>query len=75
MSFDAAVLTEPQIAEDAFSEALASDPAASILKHAVKIWARDHGFAEDDVSSLTDRVVTFTYSALLDCKRKVQAVA
>ena len=75
MSLDAAVLRETQTAHDAFSSALASDPAAGIVKHAVKIWARDHGVAEGDVSWLTDRVVAFTCSAILDCERKVQAVA
>ena len=62
-------------AQDVVSDAIASDPAAIILKHAVKIWARDQGFAEDDVLSLTDRVVAFTCSAILDCQRKVQAIA
>ena len=74
MSLEAAVLGEPSIGQEAISDAFASDPAAIILKHAVKIWARDQGFAEDDVSSLTERVVAFTCSAILDCQRKVQVV-
>jgi hypothetical protein len=74
MSLDAAVLGEPPIAQDDFSDAIVSDPAASILKHAVKIWARDHGFTEDDISSLTERVVAFTCSAILAGQRKVQVV-
>jgi hypothetical protein len=75
MSLDAAILREPSSAQDVFSGALASDPAAHILKHAVKIWASDYGVAEDDVSCLTDRVVAFTCSAILGCERKVQAIA
>jgi hypothetical protein len=75
MSLDAAVLKGPTITQDAASDTFASDPAATILKHAVKIWARDQGFAEDEVACLTDRVVAFTCSAILDCQRKVQAVA
>ncbi len=75
MSLDAAILREPSSAQDACSGALASDPAVKILKHAVKIWACDHGVAEDEVSCLTDKVVAFTYSAILDCERKVQVVA
>lgn len=75
MSFEAAVLREPLIAHDACSDPLVSDPAASILKHAVRIWARDHGVAEDDVSCLTDKVLAFTLSAILEHSRKVQVVA
>lgn len=75
MSLDAAILREPSSAQDACSDALASDPAVKILKYAVKIWACDNGVAEDDVSRLTDRVVAFTYSAILDCERRAQAVA
>jgi hypothetical protein len=75
MSLDAAILREPSSAQDPCSDALASDPAVKILKHAVKIWACDHGVAENDVSYLADRVVAFTYSAILDCERQVQAVA
>ena len=74
MSLDAAVLKEPQAARDAVSSALASDPAASILKHAVKIWARDHGIAEDDLSRLTELVVNFASTAIRDCERKVQTL-
>lgn len=75
MSFEAAVLREPMIAQDARSETLASDPATSILKHAVRIWARDHGVAEEEVSCLTDRVLTFARTAILDHNREVRAVA
>lgn len=75
MSFDAAVLKGPPIIQDTCSEALASDPAASIVEYAVKIWARDHGVAEDDLSCLADRVLSFTYSAILEQKREFQAVA
>ena len=75
MSFEAAVPREPVIAEDACSGAPAPDASTSILRHAVKIWARDHGIAEDDVSWLADRVVAFTRSAILEHERKVQAVA
>ncbi len=74
MSLQAAVLVGPSIDQDAIADAFASDPAAIIVKHAVKIWARDHGFAEDDVSSLTERVVAFTCSAILDFQRKVHVV-
>ena len=75
MSFEAAVLREPQIAQDACSDAQASDASTSILKHAVRIWARDHGIAEDDVAWLADRVVAFTRSAILYHERGGQAVA
>jgi hypothetical protein len=68
MSFDAALLVNAQPAP---SIALASDPAASILKHAVKIWAREHGIAEDDLSRLTDMVLAFASSAILDSRRGV----
>ena len=71
MSLEAAVLLEPLIAQGACSETQASDAAASILKHAVKIWARDHGVVEDDVSCLTDRVLAFARSAILDYRREV----
>ena len=74
MSLDAAVLREPQSANDAFSRALAADPAASILKHSVKIWAREYGIAEDDLSRLTDMVVEFAATAICACERKVQAI-
>jgi hypothetical protein len=56
-------------AQAATTSALASDPAASILKHAVKIWAREHGIAEDDLSRLTNRVLEFASSAILDSQR------
>lgn len=75
MSFEAAVLREPLIAQDACSEAQAPDPATSILKHAVRIWARDHGVSEADAACLTDRVLAFARSAILDHKPEVQAVA
>ncbi len=73
MSLDAA-LRDPQTAHDPSVRALARDPAASILRHAVKIWARDHGIAEDDLSRLTDRVVEFAVSAIRDCQRRGQAI-
>jgi hypothetical protein len=75
MSLDAAVLRESQTAPNALPSVLASDPAASILKHAVKIWARDHGVAEDDLSRLTKMVVDYASAAIRDCERRVQAVA
>ncbi|WP_165187164.1 hypothetical protein [Caulobacter soli] len=67
MSLDTAALRADQ---DAFSGALASDPAASILRHAVKIWASDHGIAGDDLSRLTHMVVDFASSAIRDCERR-----
>lgn len=73
MSLDAAVLRGPQTALDPFSSALASDPAAGIIRHAVKIWVRDHGVAEDDISSLTDRVLEFATSVIHE--HKARAVA
>jgi hypothetical protein len=73
MSLDAAVLRGPQTALDSFSSALAADPAAGIVRHAIKIWARDHGVAEDDIAHLTDRVVEFATSVIHE--HKVRAVA
>jgi hypothetical protein len=73
MSLDAAVLKEP--AADTFAGALASDPAASILKHAVKIWARDHGVAENDICRVTEMVMHFAKSAIRDCERKIHVIA
>ncbi|CAN7437923.1 hypothetical protein [Caulobacter sp. LjRoot300] len=73
MSLDAAVLKEPT--DDTVRGALASDPAASILKHAVKIWARDHGVAENDICRVTEMVVSFAKSAIRDCERKIHVVA
>jgi anti-sigma regulatory factor (Ser/Thr protein kinase) len=73
MSLDAAVLRGPQAAHDSFASALASDPAAGIVKHAVKIWARDHGVAEDDIARLAERVMEFARSAIHE--QKVRAVA
>ena len=73
MSLDAAVLRGPQTAHDPLSSALASDPAAGIVKHAVKIWARDHGVAEDDISRLAERVMEFASSVIHE--QKVRAVA
>ncbi|SFJ95529.1 hypothetical protein [Caulobacter sp. UNC279MFTsu5.1] len=74
MSLDAAVFNERPIADE-FSGAFASDPAASILKHAVKIWARDHGVAENDLTRVTEMVVGFAKSAIRDCERKIHVVA
>lgn len=72
MSLDAAHLRTVSVTP---SSVLASDPAASILKHAVKIWARDHGIAEDDLSRLTTMVVEYASSAIRDCQRRVHVVA
>ena len=69
MSLDAALLVKAHPVQAAPSSALASDPAASILKHAVKIWAREHGIAEDDLSRLTNVVLEFASSAILDSRR------
>jgi hypothetical protein len=75
MSLDAAILREPQTAHGAPLNVLAADPAASILKHAVKIWARDHGIAENDLSRLTEMVVEFASTAIYNCQRRVVAGA
>ncbi len=75
MPFQAAVLRELQIDEDECFDALAPEASATILKHAVKIFARDHGLAEDDMSCLADRVLSFASAAILDQKRQGQAVA
>jgi hypothetical protein len=72
MSLDAALL---QAAQGTPASLLASDPAASILKHAVKIWARDHGVAEEDLPRLTDLVLAFAGSAIRDCERKAHVIA
>lgn len=64
MSHDAAVFVETQPLHDASSSVLTADPATTILKHAVKIWAREHGIAEDDLSRLTSMVVEFASSAI-----------
>jgi len=74
MSLDAAVLKELPIADE-FSGASGSDPAASILKHAVRIWARDHGVAENDLCRVSEMVVGFAKSAIRDSKRKIHVVA
>jgi hypothetical protein len=73
MSLDAAFLKDPT--DDTVHGALAYDPAASILKHAVKIWARDHGVAENDICRVTEMVVSFAKSAIRDCERKIHVVA
>jgi hypothetical protein len=73
MSFDTAVLRGSQATYDSFASALASDPAAGIVKHAVKIWARDHGVAEDDIADLAERVMEAACSAIHE--QKVRAVA
>jgi hypothetical protein len=72
MSLDAAPF---QIVHGAPSSQLDSDdPSASILRHAVKIWARDHGVAEDDIPRLTHQILDFANSALRDCARRVHVV-
>jgi len=73
MSLDAAALKKS--ANDTIHGALASDPAASLLKHAVRIWARDHGVAENDLCGLSEMVVNFAKSAIRDCERKIHVVA
>lgn len=73
MSLDAAVHKGPQTALDPFSSALASDPAAGIVRHAIKIWACEHGVAEDDLSRLTNRVLDFATSLIHE--HKVRSVA
>ncbi|MEJ2814578.1 MULTISPECIES: hypothetical protein [unclassified Caulobacter] len=73
MSLDAAVLKGSQATHDSFASALASDPAAGIVKHAVKIWAREHGVAEDDIARLAERVMEAARSAIHE--QKVRAVA
>ena len=73
MSLDAAVLKGSQATYDSFAGTRASDPAAGIVKHAVKIWARDHGVAEDDIARLAERVMEFGRSAIH--QQKVRAVA
>ncbi|KRA75491.1 hypothetical protein ASD89_08620 [Caulobacter sp. Root656] len=75
MSLDAAVIKEFRTGDDARLGALASDPAASILKHAVRIWARDHGVAETDLTRVTEMVMGFAKSAIRDCERKIHVVA
>jgi hypothetical protein len=70
MSINATVFVEAQATHDALSSGLASDPAVIILKHAVKIWAREHGIAEHDLSRLTNMVVEFTSSAIRDRQRE-----
>ncbi len=74
MSLDTAFLQDSQTDHDAFAGALSSDPAASILRHAVKIWASDHGIAGEDLSRLTNMVVDFASSAILDYGRGVRTV-
>ena len=69
MSLDSPLFLKAHPAKAATTSALASDPAASILKHAVKIWAREHGIAEDELSRLTNRVLEFASSAILDSRR------
>jgi hypothetical protein len=71
MSLDAAALKKS--ANDTIHGALASDPAASLLKHAVRIWARDHGVAEKDLCGLSETVVNFARSAIRE--RKIHVVA
>lgn len=75
MSLDAAALRKPQVAKETAQDALASDPAASIIRHAVKIWAFDQGLSPDEVARLTERVVAFTCAEILSSQRKAQAVA
>ena len=75
MSLDAAVIKEFRAADDVRTGALASDPAASILKHAVRIWARDHGVAETDLTRVAEMVMGFAKSAIRDCERKIHVVA
>ncbi|HWU15024.1 MAG TPA: hypothetical protein VN157_13570 [Caulobacter sp.] len=75
MSLDAAVIKDFRTADETRFGALSSDPAASILKHAVKIWARDHGVAEPDLTRLTEMVMGFAKSAIRDCERKIHVVA
>lgn len=75
MSLDAVVIKDFRTADDARSGAPASDPAASILKHAIKIWARDHGVAEAEVARLAELVMGFARSAIRDCERKIHVVA
>jgi len=74
MSLDAVVIKEFRAADDALG-APAPDPAATILKHAVRIWARDHGVAETDLTRLTEMVMGFAKSAIRDCDRKIHVVA
>jgi len=75
MSLDAAVIKEFRAAADAPFGPLASDPAGSILKHAIRIWARDHGVAETDLTRVTEMVMGFAKSAIRDCERKIHVVA
>ncbi len=72
MSLDTAFLRDSKTDHDAFSGV---DPAASILRHAVKIWASDHGIAGDDLTRLTDMVVDFASAAIRDHGRGVQPLA
>lgn len=73
MSLDAASF---QIVHGALpSEAGPDDSAISMLRHAVKIWARDHGVAEQDLPRLTHLVLDFANTAIRDCPRRIQVVA
>jgi hypothetical protein len=74
MSLDAAAIDDLHTAHAGSSRVTAIDPAACILKHAVKIWARDQGIAETDLPRLTSLVLDFANTAIRDCERRLHVV-
>lgn len=64
MLFDQAIVAEGSRTE--VSAASDDDAAARLLRHVLKVWARDQGIAEGDVGCLVDGVLDFAAAAAQD---------
>lgn len=65
MLFDQTVAADGSLSAHS-ADAPVDDAAARLLRHVLKVWAREQGVTEADLPSLVDGVLDFAAAAALD---------